>query len=83
MDSNGSNGKHPLHLRPSERSYRKLNELADLIAKAVNPHMVHAVQMDVLDPERQALINILKDEMNDWISVGGAFAHYLCEEAGD
>jgi hypothetical protein len=74
QDSNKQ--RRPLRLSPSEPAYRKLNELATLLAWARNPHMLHAVSRDLPEPERQAVIADLEDTMAQWIQAG-AFAPFL------
>ena len=74
QDSNEQ--RRPLRLCPSEPAYRKLNELATLIAWARNPHMLHAMSHDLPEPERQAVITDLEDTMAQWIQAG-AFAPFL------
>jgi hypothetical protein len=68
--------RHALRLSPSEPAYRKLNELATLLAWARNPHMLHAMHHDLPEPERQAVIADLEETMAQWIQAG-AFAPFL------
>jgi hypothetical protein len=71
-----SNKKRPaLRLSPSEPAYRKLNELAMLLAWARNSHMLN-ISHDLPEAERQAVIADLEETMAQWIQTG-AFAPFL------
>jgi hypothetical protein len=70
------NRQRGLRLRSSEPAYRKLNELATLLAWAKNPHMLLAMRQDLPEAERQAVIVDLEDAMAQWIEVG-AFAPFI------
>jgi hypothetical protein len=68
--------RHPLRVKPSDPAYRKLNELAGMLAMARNPHLVNITIHDLAEPERQAVIGELEDVMTQWIEAG-AFASFI------
>jgi hypothetical protein len=70
------NRRRPLRLKPSDPAYRKLNELAGLLAMARNPHLVNIAIHDLAEPERQAVIGELEEVMTQWIEAG-AFASFI------
>jgi hypothetical protein len=74
--SRPENRRRPLRLKPSDPAYRKLNELAGLLAVARNAHMVNIAVHDLGEPERQVVIGELEEVMTQWIEAG-AFASFI------